>query len=174
VSIVRRVWPSRAAWSAIGLALALSVMFAERERIQKSFDVPELYPGAALDFVVENGVARRPFHSIGFGSYLLWDQYGKRQSFIDGRNFAPPLYRDFLATQMRETGFRNTIDRYQLDAFILPAPARSDGGLRNVHRWLVAAPAEWPLVYADDRAAVYVRASAVDSTWLAAHRIQVK
>jgi hypothetical protein len=30
---------------------------------------------------------------------------------------------------------------------------------------------DWPLVYRDDRACVYVAASAVDPAWLESHRI---
>jgi tetratricopeptide (TPR) repeat protein len=168
----RRVWPSRTVWRAIGLAIALSLVVAEHERAVESFDVPELYPDAALAFVVENDVAQRPFHSIGFGSYLLWDQYGRRRSFIDGRNFHPALYRDFLAAQTRETDLRAVAAKYQLDAFILPGPARSDRGLQNVHRWLIGARADWPLVYVDDRALVYAARSSADSSWIEAHALR--
>jgi hypothetical protein len=171
-ALARRVWPSRALWSAIGLALSLSVIVAERERATESFDVPELYPRGALAFVVENDVAKRPFHPIGFGSYLLWEQYGKRQSFIDGRNFDPQLYADFLEAQTRETGWRAVIRKYRLDAFVLPRPERSDGGMRNLHQWLLKAREEWPLVYMDERALVYVKASSVDSTWIQTHTLQ--
>jgi len=172
VAVARRVWPSRAVWGAIGLAVTLSLVVAGRDRALEAHDVPELYPAAALDFVVANDVAKRPFHSIGFGSYMIWEQYGKRQSFIDGRNFDATLYGDFLAAQSRETSWRALIRKYRLDAFILPPPERSDGGMRNLHTWLTKANAEYPLVYRDERALVYVRAASVDSTWLDTHRLR--
>ena len=174
VALARRVWPSRVAWSAIGIAISLSIMFAERDRVLVAHDDPALYPHAALAFVVKNDVAKRSFQTIGIGSFLLWDQYGKRQSFIDGRNFDAPLHRDFLEAQTRETSWRAAIRKYRIDAFILPPPARADGGVRNLHAWLSKAGAEWPLVYADEAAMVYVAAASVDSTWLAAHRILIR
>jgi hypothetical protein len=170
VAVARRVWPSRAMWSAIGIALALSLMVAERARVLESQDIPELYPKGALAFVVKEGVAKRPYSTIGFGSYMLWDQYGARPTFIDGRNFDPQLYTDFLTAQTRETGWRAVNRKYKPDAFILPPPDHADKGVQNLHAWLAKA-ADWPLVYRDDRAMVYVAAGSVDPAWLEQHRI---
>jgi hypothetical protein len=170
VAAARRVWPSRAMWGAIGIALALSIMVAERARVLESQDIPELYPKDALSFIAKEGVAKRPFSTIGFGSYLLWDQYGARATFIDGRNFDPQLYSDFLAAQTRETSWRAVNRKYKPDAFILPPPGHADKGVQNLHAWLGKA-ADWPLVYRDDRAMVYVAAGSVDPAWLEQHRI---
>lgn len=170
VALARRVWPSRAVWSVIGIALALSVMVAERSRVLTSQDIPELYPKEALAFVAKENVAKRPFSTIGFGSYMLWDLYGERPTFIDGRDIDPKLYLDFLTAQARETSWRAINRKYKPDAFILPAPAHADGGMQNLHAWLSKA-ADWPLVYRDDHAYVYVAAASVDPAWLEQHRI---
>jgi len=163
---------SRTAWAAMGLVVSLVLIGIEHDRALVSHDVPELYPDAALDFVIREDIARRPFHSIGFGSYMLWHLYGARQTFIDGRNFNPPLFRDFLTAQLRETNFQATIEKYKLDSFILPSIPRSGIGMQNVHRWLDASRGRWALVYADDRAFVYVASESVDSLWLDAHAIR--
>lgn len=170
VALARRIWPSRAVWSSIGLALALSIMVAERERFLESQDIPELYPDEAFAFMVEHDIAKRPFTTIGFGSYLLWDQYGKRPTFIDGRNFDPALYRDFLEAQTRETGWRAISRKYKVDSFILPPPERADGGVRNLHVWLRKAR-DWTLVHTNERAHIYVRNATVNPQWLDEHRI---
>ena len=171
VAGIRRIWPSRAMWSAIGIALALSLMVAERARVLESQDIPYLYPKGALDFVAKENVAKRPFSTIGFGSYALWELYGERPTFIDGRNFDPRLYTDFLTAQTRETSWRAINRKYKPDAFILPAPEHADKGVQNLHAWLSKA-ADWPLVYRDDRALVYVAAGSVDAAWLEQHRIK--
>jgi len=171
VAGIRRIWPSRAMWSAIGIALALSLMVAERARVLESQDIPYLYPKGALDFVAKENVAKRPFSTIGFGSYALWELYGERPTFIDGRNFDPRLYTDFLTAQTRETSWRAINRKYKPDAFILPAPEHADKGVQNLHAWLSKA-ADWPLVYRDDRALVYVAAGSVDAAWLEQHRIE--
>ncbi|HEX6789768.1 MAG TPA: hypothetical protein VF247_00530, partial [Candidatus Krumholzibacteria bacterium] len=167
---VRRLWPSRAVWGAIGIALVVSLAFATRDRVLLSHDAPELYPSQALAFAAENDIAKRPYTTIGFGSFMLWDQYGARKTFIDGRNFDAPLYRDFLAAQTRETTWRAINRKYKPDAYILPPPGRGDGGTQNLHSWLAKA-ADWPLVYRDERAWIYVAERAVDPAWLATHRI---
>lgn len=170
VAGIVRKWPSRTAWSAAGVAMTLAIAVAERGRVLESHDIPELYPKQALAFVADQGIAKRPFSTVGFGSFILWDQYGARRTFIDGRNFDPQLYRDFLAAQTRETTWRAINRKYRPDAFILPPPARADGGVRNLHAWLQRAN-DWPLVYRDERAMVYVAASSVDPAWLEQHRI---
>jgi len=172
-SFARRGKRVRVAWATTGLVLALVLAAIERDRVLASHDDPNLYPDGALDFVAKNDVARRPFHSIGFGSYLIWDLYGKRQTFIDGRSFDPGLYREFIAAQTNVAGFEAVIDKYRLDSFVLPAPARADPGMRNVHRALLAARDQWDMVYLDESAAVYVARADADSSWLSAHALRV-
>jgi hypothetical protein len=170
VAAARRIWPSRAVWSVIGIAMALSLMVAQRSRVLESQDIPELYPKGALTFVAKEDVAKRPFSTIGFGSYALWELYGERPTFIDGRNVDAQLYTDFLTAQTRETSWRAINRKYKPDAFILPPPSHADKGVQNLHAFLSKAT-DWPLVYRDDTAYVYVAAGSVDAAWLTQHRI---
>ena len=170
LAVLRRV--PRAVWAAIGIVAALALMGIERDRVLVSHDASELCPDGALDFVVKENVAKRPFHTIGFGSCMLWHLYGERQTFIDGRNFDPRLFRDLIATQASEAGFQAMIRKYSLDAFIIPTPARSDAGMQNLHEWLRASRASWTLVYADTRAFVYVANASADPSWLDAHELR--
>ena len=170
VAVARRLWPSRAVWGAIGLALVISLAAAERHRVLESQDIPQLYPTQALAFAAEHHLAKQPYSTIGFGSFMLWDQYGVRRTFIDGRNFDSTLYQDFLLAQSRETAWRAINRKYKPDAYILPAPENADKGVRNLHAWLQKAP-DWPLVYKDDRAFVYVAERTVDPAWLQQHRL---
>ena len=120
--------------------------------------------------MAKENVAKRPFSTIGFGSYMLWDLYGQRPTFIDGRDIDPQLHSDFLTAQTRETAWRGVNRKYKPDAYILPTPERADKGVQNLHVWLSKAT-DWPLVYRDDRAYVYVAAAPVDPAWLTRHRI---
>jgi hypothetical protein len=61
------------------------------------------------------------------------------------------------------------VKKYAVDSFIIPAPARADAGMRNVHNSLIVWNATWDLVHMDPTAFVYVARAAADSTWLAAH-----
>ena len=163
---------ARAARGAVGgiagFALALALAVIEHERIGRRPEV-DLLPERALAFAVENDVARRPFHTIGFGSYLLWELYGQRPTFIDGRNFDPGVYGDFLRAQTNAPALRAVVEKYAVDSFILPAPARADAGMRNVHESVRSWGAAWDLVHMDEEAFVYVARASADSTWLVAH-----
>jgi tetratricopeptide (TPR) repeat protein len=118
-----------------------------------------------MDFIRNENIAQRPFHTIGFGSYLLWKLYPERRSFIDGRNFHAGLYSDFIACQSNVKEFQRVIDTYRLDAFLLPTPGRSDSGIKNLHVALERYN-QWSLVHIDSIAYLYVKGAAVPPAWL--------
>jgi hypothetical protein len=149
------------------LVLSGALIATSLDRIEVGA-VSDRFPDDAFQFVLDNDIAKRPFHTVGFGSYLIGTQYPQRQSFVDGRNISAPLYRDFLACQTTSAGFNAVIRKYDLDAFIIPAPEKSDGGMRNVHGFLVDAR-EWLPVYMDRNAFVYVKESSVAAGWLEQH-----
>lgn len=124
------------------------------------------YPRQAFEFLRGEHVGQRPFHPIGFGSFLIWYLYPERRTFIDGRNYSASLYRDFLDCQTDPAGFNRITNAYDLDAFIIPAPDRADPGMTNVHRFLVDSPL-WRLVYIDRIASIFVRSESVAAAWLA-------
>lgn len=157
---------ARAAVGAVLLSVLLVV--TAKGRVELDGAVSDRFPKDAFEFVRANGVAQRPFHTVGFGSYLIWDLYPDRRAFVDGRNIDAGLYRDFLACQSTSAGFNNVIRKYDLDAFIVPPPEKSDGGMRNLHGFLVDS-AGWSLVHMDRNAYVYVKDRTVESDWLAAN-----
>jgi predicted TPR repeat methyltransferase len=167
-SLARR-WKRREfAVAAVALAVSVALVVVERGRLRAGAPEAPL-PDRALSFAIENDVARRPYHPVGFGSYLLWAAYGERPTFIDGRNFDAALYEDYLRGQTNAPALRGVIDKYDVDSFMIPAPASADAGMRNVHASLMTWHEKWDLVHMDDVAFVYVSRAAADSTWLAAH-----
>ncbi len=159
--------------AAIGLAIALVLIVVERGRFTEARTARASRPDRAVAFAIANDVAKRSFNSIAFGSYLLWDAYGERRTFIDGRNFDPALYRDFLLAQATEAGFAEAVRKYRLDGFIVPTWEHGDAGIRNVHQRLVQNGAAWNLVYMDEDAFVYVATESADSSWLGANAYRV-
>ncbi len=144
----------------------LSVLvYTARDRVVWVGTVSGRHPAKAFDFIQKENIAHRPFHPIGFGSYLLWHLYPERQSFIDGRNFHPTLYKDFIACQTNVTEFHRVIEKYDLDGFVLPAPRHSDAGMMNLHRALIRFD-DWGLVHIDTVAFVYVKTDRVPTEWL--------
>jgi tetratricopeptide (TPR) repeat protein len=150
---------------ALAIALAVLFVFFARDRFVFSLGISARHPEKAMDFIRNENIAHRPFHTIGFGSYLLWKLYPERRSFIDGRNFHTGLYRDFIACQSNVAEFQRVIDTYDLDAFLLPVPDRSDSGIKNLHTALDRYN-QWSLVHIDSIAYVYVKGVAVPPAWL--------
>ncbi|MEE9270507.1 MAG: hypothetical protein V3V49_09635 [Candidatus Krumholzibacteria bacterium] len=148
---------------------ALALMVTARDRVIIEGAVSGRFPQAAFDFVRDNDIARRPFHGIAHGSYLVWELYPERKAFIDGRNIDAALYREFLACQTTTAAFNTTINKYDLDGFILPSPELSDGGMRRTHDFLIQSKG-WSLVYMDRNAYVYVKRNKVPQEWLERHR----
>jgi hypothetical protein len=155
----------RIALAATALVVSVVLVATARDRVEVGTAVSDRFPKQAFQFVRENDVARRSFHTVGFGSYLIGTVFPDRQSFVDGRNIHAPLYRDFLACQTASAGFNAVIRKYDLDGFIIPAPEKSDGGIRNVHGFLMDAR-EWVLVHMDRNAFVYVKERSVPAGWL--------
>jgi len=141
------------------------IAYTARDRIEFNGTVSDRFPSRSFRFIRDAGVGHRPFHTVGFGSYLIWDQYPERRTFIDGRNIDADLYRDFLQCQTNSIGFNNTIRKYDLDAFVVPVPEDSDGGMRNVHSFLADSDG-WALVHLDHVAFVYVKKKKVPVDWL--------
>lgn len=148
-----------------GAAAAAALIVATGGRISIGKAVTDRYPEQAFDFVRTEGIAKRPFNTIGQGSYLVWHLYGERKSFIDGRNFSPDVYRDFLSCQTNDGARRGVAAKYAVDAFILPPIETSDAGMGRVHQSLVK-DAAWSLCYAGRHAWIYVRDDQVDGDWL--------
>lgn len=165
---------SRAVFFRVLFALAAcgALISTGHSRFVFGGSVAERYPQRAFEFMRSEDIGHRSFHSIGFGSYLIWDLYPERKTFIDGRNYSAGLYRDFLSCQTDLQGFDQVTRTYELDSFVLPAPAGCDAGMLNVHRFLTESPG-WRLVYLDRIAYIYVAADAVPAAWLDKHAFRL-
>jgi len=150
----------------ISVLLVALLVFFGRDRFVFGWTISARHPEKAMNFIRDENIAHRPFQTIGFGSYLLWKLYPERRSFIDGRNFNAGLYKDFIACQTNVTGFQRVIEKYRLDAFLLPVPGRSDAGIRNLHTALDRYD-QWSLVHVDSVAYIYVDNGSVSPNWLA-------
>jgi len=153
---------------ALALAASLAVVVASPGRISLGGSMEDRYPVKAMDFIRQEKIGRRPYETIGFGSFLLWHLYPDRQSFIDGRNYAPDVYEDFMECQSSPDGFEKITKKYALDCFILPVPEKCDKGAVNLHNFLIRSPG-WSVVYMDHIAYVYEKADAAPADWFASN-----
>lgn len=161
-------WGSRGtiAVKVLSVSLIALLMFSAKDRFVFGGGISARHPEKAMNFIHDENIAFRPFHTIGFGSFLLWKLYPQRRSFIDGRNFHTGLYRDFISCQTNVAEFQRVIEKYDLDSFVLPVPGRSDSGIKNLHAALNRYN-QWSLVHIDSVAYIYVKTDAVSPDWLA-------
>jgi len=157
---------------AAAILLSAFLIVTSWDRVEIDGAVSDRYPTEAFRFVRNEGIAYRSFHSIAFGSYLIWDLYPERQAFIDGRTLSPSLHADFLVCQTVTAGFNGVIRKYLLDGFILPVPERSDGGMTRLHHFLMQADA-WVLVHVDANALVYIVEDSAPADWMEQHAYRV-
>jgi hypothetical protein len=109
-----------------------------------------LYPLGALEYIERNGLSeQRMYNSYNWGGYLLWRGY---PVFIDGR---ADVYLDafmdeyVLAYQLRGD-WRRPLDRYDVDYILIEQDASFTTLLEESDEWMQA--------YADEQAAIFVRA----------------
>lgn len=127
-------------------------------------------PRAAVDFLEREGwPGRKWFNTYADGGYLVSRLPPDRRIFIDGRYFVygEALVHDYLMLRDGAPGSRDRLQELGADLLLLGYPA-PDG-----YRALAAQAWNWPewgLVYWDDENLVFVRSTAVDQAWLAAHR----
>ncbi len=167
-------WKGGGAWArGIFAWLTMSVLIlTATDRLTIGGAVSDRHPTKAFDFVRREDIAHRPFHTIGFGSHLLWHLYPERRSFIDGRNFSPMLYKDFHSCQRNVNGFHRVLEKYNIDSFILPVPELSDPGITNLHTALDRFD-EWALVHIDAAALIYVKTDGISPGWLDEHAYRI-
>jgi hypothetical protein len=152
----------------IAVFAALLLVVTARDRIDIDVSASDRFPRQAFRFIAEEGVAQRSYHTIGHGSYLIWELYPERRSFIDGRNVNVTVHKDFLLAQTSSQGLNGVARKYRLDAFVVPAPEVGDGGVANLHKLLISAK-NWTLAHIDRVAYVYVKNNTVPGPWLAEH-----
>lgn len=114
-------------------------------------------PEQALAYLDRKGVTGRLFNPFGWGGYIAWRDFPRRQPIIDGRGNAPeellaeidfaPGHPELLERLQNRYGFEVALLRYPFVGAAAPAS----------RQWLDSE--RWALVYWDDVAMVYVRRS---------------
>jgi hypothetical protein len=164
---LRRIAPACAAASIVlAMLLASSVVtgaFYRWDRQPREFGAGVLegsFPIRAVAFAREARLPGKLYNDVAAGGYLAWDDPIGDGVFIDGRLevYDTPFFSDYVASMYDPERFEATADRYGIQTVIL------------FHRWenrrlLIERLVQgglWSLVYADEVAAVFVRAQGND------------
>ncbi|HMB54050.1 MAG TPA: hypothetical protein VKU40_12090, partial [Thermoanaerobaculia bacterium] len=138
-------WPKPVALGAPLLALAFSLLFAVGVLWARPPGVVSpAFPSGAVEWLETNGIEGRMFNHQNWGAYLYWNL--REPIFWDGRNdvFAP------VVREVVSTPFHEVADKYGIGTLVL-----SRREFQDLQPEL--ASGRWRGVYADDRAAIFVR-----------------
>jgi hypothetical protein len=101
----------------------------------------KFFPTAMVRSHAEELATARVFTSDQWGDYLLWVNYPRQKVFIDGRSdfYGERLGREYMTLGNAAAGWRNVIDKYQIDAALVPTGIPLVELLEKEPRWHVVA-----------------------------------
>lgn len=139
------------------LALALAILVAANSGYMGRTQLwgvrfePAQFPVTAVDFVRQEHIPGLMFNDFKWGGYLVYALYPDYKIFIDGQTdlYGDELMAEYLTVAKAQPGWREILDRHEVNWAIVPTDGTVDVLLREVK--------DWRLVYRDKTAVIYVR-----------------
>jgi hypothetical protein len=145
-----------------GFTLVRWVTLADRQNAREA----EQYPQSAIAFLRTNDQPRRVFVYYDWGGYAIWKLYPEYRVFVDGRAdlYGDDLLRQFTTVVRLHTGWRDILDRWKIEAILVPPSSA-------VAQALLLDPA-WHVAFSDSKTVLLLRTlPAVDTAALLANPI---
>jgi hypothetical protein len=139
-------------WVIFGLCVALAF---KTDLLSRRLEPDQPYPSGALAFLREHQLHGRILNEWGWGQYLIWHTFPADKVFIDGRDdtvYPPAVVRDYLLFRFDLAGGAHVLDAYPHDFVLISTAAPARHLMERRH--------DWKLLYRDDGALLYARASA--------------
>jgi hypothetical protein len=155
-AVAPRVWRwQRPVAGALLVGLALGPRVAAVAAGGRAVDLgllPDLVPGAAIDFVEQHGLRARMYNDLEVGSYLCWRGWPRYRVFQDPRiNGYPDDFHAFLRrTDLSRPAWQGFLDRFGVTAALITFPTQNPRGA-------LFDPALWALVYRERDGLVFAR-----------------
>jgi hypothetical protein len=112
-------------------------------------------PVGAADFIEQQGLTGRMFHSQVFGDYLMWRLWPQQKTFIDGRVhlFTMDFLRDYEAT-IEDPLATNVFAHWNIQYVLLhKTSGKTDGrAIRSMEN-----SAAWKKIYEDEISVMFER-----------------
>jgi hypothetical protein len=137
--------------SVLGVAVLLFWLgWPWRYALEKMVEMKR-YPARALEVARLNGVRGHLFNTYHYGGYILWQCYGERVVFIDGRAdlYGQRLFEEYQTIMEANAGWGQLMEKYDI-AWVLIERERP---LAKVLR----EDARWHLLYGDRKDVLFVR-----------------
>jgi hypothetical protein len=100
----------------------------------------QAFPAGAVAFLQAHPSSGHIFNHYDWGGYLIWKLYPAIPVFIDGRAdlYGQPLLGDFADAYQLKAAWRQTLQRWNIEAVIVPEDSALATGLRASPGWTVA------------------------------------
>lgn len=118
--------------------------------VEKVFS--EDMPDECVAYIEHEQLSGRMFNTYRWGGYLMWRLYPEHQVFIDGRAdvMGRPLMEDYKTATELKDGWRDVLERYEIDWVLISSNMALCRGLELLPQWRLA--------YEEEDARLYVRA----------------
>ncbi len=141
-------------WWSVAAAVGLAAVALAGGRaggvqlIPDRFD-PTVFPVDGVEQVRTAGIPRRLFNELAWGGYLLY-AWPDQRVFIDGQTdfYGEELSREYVSMRGAEPGWHSKLDKWGIDAVILPFDAPLAEALAADSRWLLVSNRRNAEVYA--------------------------
>src|SRR6266851_6313019 len=112
----------------------------------------EQYPQKAVAFLQASAQPQRIFVYYDWGGYAIWKLYPEYRVFVDGRAdlYGDNLLRQFKTALQLRTGWRDVLDRWKVDAVLVPPSCA-------LAQALLLDP-NWQAGFSDSKAVILLRA----------------
>src|SRR6266403_4653654 len=100
----------------------------------------ELYPTPAIEFLRSHKLPSRLFVYYDWGGYAIWKLYPEYRVFVDGRAdlYGDDLLRRFKTAVQVRTGWQDVLDRWKVEAVLIPPSCALAQALHLDPNWHVA------------------------------------
>jgi hypothetical protein len=145
----------RVGWLIGEVLIAVAAIFFARSYgvLSPGIDVSD-YPVRAVDFMKAHGLKGNVLADYAWGQYVIWHAAPDSKVFIDSRydlGYPPQVVADYMELERGGAGGAHTLASYPHD-FILVKNGSPSAQLMN-------SQSGWRLIYSDQIAALYARAS---------------
>jgi len=126
--------------SAAGFAMLCMLVNADAKqgKLRAEYD-PKKYPAKALEVLRSLPQESRIFTDDEWGDYLIYRLYPERKVFVDGRCdfYGEKFGEKYIHVMSARFGWEEHLQRYGIDAILLPVRAALSGVLKESRRWRV-------------------------------------
>jgi hypothetical protein len=130
-----------------GFAIVKWVTLARNQEARES----EHFPRGAIAFLQASSQPQKIFVYYDWGGYALWRLYPEYRVFVDGRAdlYGDDLLRQFETTVLLHTGWKDILDRWDVDSVLVPPSTALAQALKLDPNWHAA--------FVDPKAIIMVR-----------------